>query len=81
MQSDAADWPRWDAVTARFVYVRLHGHAITYASAYAPRTLAHWADRIARWRSAGRDVFAFFDNTDAGCVPRDARALARRCAA
>ena len=33
-QSDAADWPLWDAVTTDLVYVRLHGHAVTYASAY-----------------------------------------------
>lgn len=83
VQSDAADWPRWDAVTADFVYIRLHGHRQTYASAYAPRTLARWAERIAGWRNggrnAGRDVYVFFDNTDAGHAPRDARRLARRC--
>jgi uncharacterized protein YecE (DUF72 family) len=80
VQSDAADWPRWDAVTARFVYVRLHGHAVTYVSAYAPRTLARWAQRIGAWRAQGHAVYVFFDNTDAAAAPRDARALARRCA-
>lgn len=81
VQSDAADWPRWNAVTANIVYVRLHGHATTYVSAYAPRTLARWADRVTAWRDDGRDVYVFFDNTDAGQAPRDARALARRCSA
>jgi len=81
VQSDAADWPCWDAVTASFVYVRLHGHAVTYVSGYAPRALARWADRVAAWRADGRDVFVFFDNTDAGRAPRDARSLTQRCAA
>lgn len=81
VQSDAADWPLWDAVTADFVYVRLHGHAVTYVSRYAPRTLARWAQRITAWRAAGRDVYLFFDNTDSGHAPRDALSLARRCVA
>jgi uncharacterized protein YecE (DUF72 family) len=38
-QSDAADWPLWDAVTADLVYVRLHGHTVTYASGYSGRAL------------------------------------------
>lgn len=81
VQSDAADWPLWRAVTADFVYVRLHGHAITYVSRYAPRMLARWAERIAAWRAQDHDVYVFFDNTDAGHAPSDARWLARRCAA
>lgn len=80
VQSDAADWPRWQVVTADFVYARLHGHAITYVSGYAPQTLARWARRIDTWRADGRDVYVFFDNTDAGRAPRDALSLARRCA-
>ncbi len=80
VQSDAADWPRWGAVTADFVYARLHGHAVTYVSAYSRGALARWAQRITAWRAQGRDVFAFFDNTDAGAAPRDASRLARRCA-
>jgi uncharacterized protein YecE (DUF72 family) len=81
VRSDAADWPRWDADTAGFIYVRLHGHVTTYVSAYAPRTLARWAQRIAGWRADGRDVFVFFDNTDAGHAPHNAQFLARRCTA
>lgn len=32
--SDAASWPMWDRVSTDLVYVRLHGHERTYASAY-----------------------------------------------
>lgn len=79
VQSDAADWPLWPAVTTDVVYVRLHGHRVTYCSRYAPRALAAWAQRIAAWRGERRDVWVFFDNTDAGHAPRDALALKKRC--
>ena len=39
-QSDAADWPLWDAVTTDLVYVRLHGHTETYASGYSDERAA-----------------------------------------
>jgi uncharacterized protein YecE (DUF72 family) len=73
--SDAADWPRWDAVTTDLVYLRLHGHSATYLSRYATPTLLAWAQRIAHWRGEGRSVHAYFDNTDAGHAWRDAQRL------
>lgn len=75
-QSDASDWPLWDAVTTDLVYVRLHGHRITYVSSYKDRELAHWAKQARNWSSEGRDVHIYFDNTDAGNAPRDAQRLA-----
>ena len=74
-QSDAVDWPLWDAVTTNLVYIRLHGHRITYVSSYTDRQLAAWAKRIRRWSTEGRDVHIYFDNTDAGHAPRDAQRL------
>ncbi len=50
-QSDAADWPRWDAVTTDMVYVRLHGREVTYASPAIPlgaRRLGAAHPRLAR---------------------------------
>jgi len=74
-QSDAADWPLWDVVTADLVYVRLHGRPVTYASAYRRGTLQAWATRIRRWLREGRDVHAYFDNDALGHAPHDALAL------
>jgi len=71
-QSDAADWPLWDAVTTDLVYIRLHGHERTYASAYSQASLETWDRRIERWLAEGRQVHVYFDNTDAGHAPRDA---------
>lgn len=79
-QSDAADWPLWDAVTTDLVYVRLHGHEVTYASRYGVRGLRPWAVKARRWLTEGRDVHVYFDNTDAGHAPQDALALLKMLA-
>lgn len=74
-QSDAADWPLWQAVTADFVYIRLHGHTRTYYSAYSSASLERWAEGIREWLRDGRDVFVFFDNDAEGAAPKDAQKL------
>jgi uncharacterized protein YecE (DUF72 family) len=73
--SDAADWPMWDAVTSDMVYIRLHGHTRTYASAYSAQALKKWSLRMRRWLAEGRDVHAYFDNDAEGAAPRDALRL------
>jgi uncharacterized protein YecE (DUF72 family) len=74
-QSDAADWPLWDTVTTDLVYLRLHGHTRTYASAYSSGSLRRWAERIVEWSSSGRTVHVYFDNDAEGAAPRDALRL------
>ena len=74
-QSDAADWPLWNAVTTDLVYVRLHGRAATYASAYSGKELQSWAQRIRAWLQEGCDVHVYFDNDALGHAPRDAQRL------
>lgn len=74
-QSDAADWPLWDAVSTDLAYVRLHGHTRTYVSAYRADSLQRWARRVRGWVDDGRTVHVYFDNTDAGAAVRDALRL------
>lgn len=74
-QSDAADWPMWEAVTTDLVYIRLHGHTRTYASRYSKASLERWAAAVSRWRREGRTVHVYFDNTDEGSAPKDAAKL------
>jgi len=80
VQSDAADWPIWRAVSGDLVYVRLHGHRETYRSRYAAATLARWALRCREWLAQGRQVHVYFDNTAGGHALRDAARLRRRVA-
>lgn len=74
-QSDAADWPLWDKVTADLVYVRLHGHTRTYVSTYRTNTLKKWAKKIKNWHKKGISVHVYFDNDANGHAPRDAEKL------
>ena len=77
-QSNAADWPLWDEVTTDFVYVRLHGHTLTYASDYSNASIGAWAVRVKRWLREGRDVHLYFDNDAFGHAPRNALQLLKR---
>ena len=74
-QSDAADWPLWDAVTTDLVYVRLHGHAATYASGYSEAELRAWAAKLQHWLVEGREVHVYFDNDAYARAPVDALRL------
>lgn len=68
-------------VTADWVYLRYHGDR--YRGSYTHQKLAAEADRIAGHLSAGRDVFAFFNNDVGGHAVRNAvdlrRYVRRRC--
>ncbi len=77
----AGTWPYLEDVTTDFVYVRLHGDVELYASGYSDEALNAWADRIRRWRSAGHDVYVYFDNDIKVKAPGDAMALAGKLGA
>ncbi len=69
------------AVTADFVYVRLHGPGGPYEGSYDETDLADWAERIAGWRAEGLDVYCYFDNDEKAYAPANARTLIDRVAA
>ncbi len=47
--ADTVEWPRLMDLTSDFVYVRLHGSEILYASGYDGVDLHTWAVRVAAW--------------------------------
>lgn len=51
--ADSGDWPYTEEVTARWIYVRLHGSPHTYASNYGESRLDGWAERVRTWASGG----------------------------
>lgn len=56
--ADTVEWPRLMDVTADFVYCRLHGSKVLYASGYGPKAIDAWARRVVAWAC--------------GCEPADA---------
>jgi uncharacterized protein YecE (DUF72 family) len=74
--ADAVDWPRRMDLTSDFVYCRLHGSEVLYASGYDDKDLALWAKRVVAWAS-GREP----EVSDKDCkriVDRSARKLPKR---
>lgn len=64
------------AVTADFVYIRLHGpRKAAYRGHYATRVLAGWAGALSTWSSQGKEIFCYFDNDEKGYAARDALRL------
>lgn len=47
--ADTVEWPRLMDVTSDFIYCRLHGSEVLYASGYDEEALEQWATRIAAW--------------------------------
>jgi uncharacterized protein YecE (DUF72 family) len=63
------------AVTADFVYVRLHGPGAPYQGSYDARTLAGWAGAFSTWSRQGRDIYCYFDNDQQGYAASNALRL------
>lgn len=75
----AGRWPQVEEVTSDFVYVRLHGADELYVSGYTDTALDSWAAKVLAWRSAGFDVYVYFDNDVKVRAPYDAMSLMQRC--
>jgi uncharacterized protein YecE (DUF72 family) len=73
----AGRWPKVDADTSDFRYLRLHGDQELYVSGYDDAALAAWAEKVRVW-GRQKDVFVYFDNDVKGFAPRDAQALIAR---
>jgi uncharacterized protein YecE (DUF72 family) len=77
----AGKFPYAEELTTDFVYVRLHGSEVLYASGYSDDELDAWAGKIATWRGgprSRRDVYVYFDNDAKVHAPFDAARLRQR---
>jgi uncharacterized protein YecE (DUF72 family) len=54
----AGRWPYLEDVTADFMYLRLHGDKVLYASGYTDAALDRWAERIRAWATGGEPADA-----------------------
>ncbi len=68
----AGRYPYHEAITAEFLYIRLHGSKKLYASCYTEEEIAQWAKKLRRWNTPG---FIYFDNDFQGHAPKNALQL------
>jgi uncharacterized protein YecE (DUF72 family) len=47
--ADTVEWPRLMDVTSDFMYCRLHGSEVLYASGYDESSLDQWTTRVGQW--------------------------------
>jgi uncharacterized protein YecE (DUF72 family) len=73
--ADSPIWPRVEAVTADWIYLRFHGGRALYGSNYSDGELGEWAAKARAWLAAGRAVFAYFNNDAHGFAVRNALRL------
>ncbi len=69
----AGRYPHHEAVTAPFVYLRLHGRGELYASSYSDEELRGLAGKIRQW---ARETYVYFDNDFSGHAVKNAMTLA-----
>lgn len=69
--ADTVKWPRLMDVTSDFVYCRLHGSQVLYASGYDDGALDQWAARMAAWAWGGEPKDA--EKAHAASPPKRAR--------
>jgi uncharacterized protein YecE (DUF72 family) len=72
ISESAGRYPYAEAITADFVYLRLHGREELYASSYTDDELRELAGKIRAW---GKEAFVYFDNDSEGFAVRNASSL------
>ncbi|MDI6591927.1 MAG: DUF72 domain-containing protein [Patescibacteria group bacterium] len=77
--SDSPSWQKSEAVTADFVYIRMHGSKILFASKYTKKELQDLAQKIKKWLKKGLDVYCYFNNDAYGYAVENAKELLKLC--
>lgn len=61
-----------------FVYLRFHGPAGDYKGGYSKSVLKEYAKMVQQWQAAGKDVYAYFNNTIGDAI-KDLTILRQMC--
>lgn len=68
-------FPYSEMITAKNIYVRLHGPNALYASSYSDEMLKEFSKKFKRWKKQGYQIWAFFNNDIYGYALTDAKRL------
>lgn len=70
--ADSSYYPKSEAITADFVYIRMHGPEALFASKYSKSQLKELALKIKKWQKEGKEIFVYFNNDFYGYAIEDA---------
>lgn len=73
--ADSPDYPRHEAITSDFMYVRMHGSKELFISRYAKRELERLAEMIKSWLKKNLSVYVYFNNDADANAPANAKEL------
>ena len=73
--AQSKEFPYFEAVTAKDIYVRFHGPDNLYGSSYSDSFLADYAEKIRKWESEGHHIWIYFNNDIHGFAFQNARTL------
>lgn len=77
--ADSPRYPKAEVVTADFVYIRMHGSQILFASKYTDKELKNLAEKIKKWLKQELDVYCYFNNDAYGYAVENAKGLLKLC--
>lgn len=64
-----------EEITAKFIYIRLHGPKSAYQGYYGTKKLTIWKDKLLKWAHEGLSIYCYFDNDEKGYAIQDASEL------
>ena len=76
--ADSPRYPKAEVVTADFVYIRMHGSKILFASKYTDEELKKLVQKIKKWLKIC-DVYIYFNNDAYGYAIENAKELLELC--
>ena len=72
--ADSPSYPKAEEVTADFVYIRMHGSKVLFASKYTKKELSSLAQKIEKWLKIC-DIYVYFNNDAYGYAIENAKEL------
>jgi uncharacterized protein YecE (DUF72 family) len=73
--ADSPNYPKAEAITADFAYIRMHGSTALFSSKYTNEELKTLAQKIRLWLKRGIDVYVYFNNDFHGFAVQNAKEL------
>jgi len=73
--ADSSRYPKAVAVTADFIYLRMHGPKELFSSKYAEHEMKTLANKIKEWLSQQHDIYVYFNNDFHGFAVENAKEL------